>query len=405
MKLNEDFLAQMRDATALLHTAGPAAATAAIQRALGIAGAGADADAEADPNPEKFIDINPPAAKARKPDDAQQPGNLARRLRAWSKLRGAAPMARQEIEELDLNEAKAPDPAAPGRFLSGSFSNRAGTRAYRLYVPSNYDGKPLPLVVMLHGCKQNPVDFAAGTGMNRLAEERACIVLYPSQTQRDNGSNCWNWFNSSDQRRDHGEPSIIAGMTQEIMREYRVDADRVYVAGLSAGGAMASILAAGYPDLYAAVAIHSGLPVGCAHDVPSAFGAMKGGKEAHVRPYRHSVPAIVFHGDRDRTVHPDNGSQALAQCIGMSAETWRIHAGSGKSRVIKGKTAAGRTYTHTVFDGDDQQASAEHWLIHGAAHAWSGGSSAGSYTDPKGPNASAEMMRFFYAHPRRPRSA
>jgi poly(hydroxyalkanoate) depolymerase family esterase len=399
MKLNEDFLAQMREATSLLQSGGPAAATAAIQRALGIHGAHADEDSAA----KTFVDLNTIASQQKDPAGAPAPQRLAQRLRAWSKARGAA--TARDVEDAEVKEAPAAGAGAPGRFLSGSFSNRAGTRAYRLYVPSHANGEPLPLVVMLHGCKQNPDDFAAGTGMNRLAEELRCIVLYPAQNQRDNGSNCWNWFNPSDQRREHGEPSILAGMTQKIMSEYPIDPDRVYVAGLSAGGAMASVLAAGYPDLYAAVAIHSGLPVGCAQDVASAFGAMKGGSHKHIQPYRHTVPAIVFHGDRDHTVHPDNGVAALAQSMGMSVETWRAQTGKGQSRVNKGKKASGRSYTQTVFEGNDGQPHAEHWLIHGAAHAWSGGSAAGSYTDPKGPDASAEMMRFFRDHPRKARSS
>ncbi|HEY0420444.1 MAG TPA: PHB depolymerase family esterase, partial [Acetobacteraceae bacterium] len=262
----------------------------------------------------------------------------------------------------------------------------------------------LPLVVMLHGCKQNPADFAAGTDMNRLAEEQHCLVLYPQQTPRDNGSNCWNWFNPTDQARDAGEPSILADMTKKVMQEYRVDADRVYVAGLSAGGAMAAILAGAYPDLYAAVAIHSGLPVGAAHDVASAFGAMQSanpGQPVHRDAGRRAVPVIVFHGDRDHTVHPDNGLHALSQCLGTPANP----QASGSKRIVKGRAGKGRSYTQTIFDGNgaDEAGIAEHWLIHGAGHAWAGGSKSGSYTDPKGPRASAEMMRFFYAHPNRSR--
>lgn len=396
MKLNEDFLSHMREATSLLQSAGPAAATAAIQRALGMSGMHTEQGA----TNERLVDINPAAAKLHSATVGDDTGRLAQRLHAWASKRGAMPTARQHIEDVEFKETERPDAKTPGRFLSGSFSNRAGTRAYRLYVPSKVDDTSLPLVVMLHGCKQNPVDFAAGTRMNELAEERGFMVLYPAQTPRDNGSNCWNWFNPADQRRDHGEPSIIAGMTEKIMREHRIDADRVYVAGLSAGGAMASILAAGYPDLYAAVGIHSGLPVGCAHDVPSAFAAMKGGQKIHVRPYAHSVPVIVFHGDHDRTVHPDNGSQALAQCMGMSVETWRARAGSKNVCVSRGRSGNGRPYTQTIFRSDDGITSAEHWSVSGAAHAWSGGSSAGSYADPRGPDASVEMLRFFYAHPR-----
>lgn len=301
--------------------------------------------------------------------------------------------------EINVGVKPTAPPDAPGKFLSGSCTNRAGTRAYKLYVPSTYCGEPLPLVVMLHGCKQNPDDFAAGTNMNRLAEQHNCLVAYPAQAANANGSNCWNWFNPGDQQRDRGEPSILADMTRQIMGEYKVDPERVYVAGLSAGGAMATILAAMYPELYAAVAIHSGLPVGSAQDVASAFGAMKGGKGVPLTSYRQPVPAIVFHGDRDRTVHPGNGMEALAQCMGVTAGAKGLEKAS-KTTTDKGKTAHGRTYTQTTFlDGADK-AIAEHWVIHGSGHAWSGGSKAGSYTDPKGPDASSEMMRFFYAHPR-----
>ncbi|CAA9892826.1 Esterase [Candidatus Methylobacter favarea] len=274
---------------------------------------------------------------------------------------------------------------APGKFLADSYTNQAGTRAYKLYVPTAYHGQALPLVVMLHGCTQSPDDFAAGTRWNAIAEEKPCLVLYPAQAQSANGSKCWNWFNAIDQQRGQGEPSILAGMTQEIITNYHADAAQVYVAGLSAGGAMAVILGTTYPELYAAVGIHSGLPYAAAHDLPSAFAAMKGTASPPVDKRLKAIPIIVFHGDRDSTVHPINGDHILSQSISPHAEV----------QISKGQIVAGHGYTQRVYGGADGKVMAEHWLVHGAGHAWSGGSSRGSYTDGKGPDASQEMMRFF----------
>lgn len=415
MKLNEHFLAQMREATALLRTSGPAAASEAIQRALGAAGltgaspGGAASNTGSSSGADEFIDINP-ASKEGMPPKADMRG-MMERLFNGSGMPWRRPSVQdaEDVRDIEDAEVHAGEPSrrrtpeeGGGRFLSGSCASRAGTRSYRLYVPTTYRGEPLPLVVMLHGCKQNPEDFAAGTGMNRLAEQHNCLVLYPAQAAKANGSNCWNWFNPSDQRRGHGEPSILADMTHRIMQEYSVDPERVYVAGLSAGGAMAAIMAARYPEVYAAVAIHSGLPAGSAHDVASAFGAMHGGQTSVVSPCRQTVPVIVFHGDRDRTVHPDNGRKVLAQCMGVASEAGPVERGAHGSSVTEGRTAHGRAYTQTVYLAQDGQPVAEHWSIHGAGHAWSGGSKAGSYTDPKGPDASSEMMRFFLAHSRKP---
>lgn len=414
MKLNDDFLARMREATELLRTSGPAAATAAIRHALGSAGSPAettDIDPVAGAVPHTADSASGlPSASASESQSESQPGvqPASYRSRFMDKFRRSAgmpwakPLTEQAIEDVEFNEAPPmaqPDgKGAKTGFLAGSCANRTGSRAYKLYVPGTYRGEALPLVVMLHGCKQNPDDFAAGTGMNRLAERHNCLVLYPAQAAKANGSNCWNWFDPQHQERDRGEPSIIADMTRQVMREYKIDPERVYVAGLSAGGAMASILAAKYPDLYAAVAVHSGLAVGAAHDVASAFGAMKQSRPAPASHYRQPVPAIVFHGDRDHTVHPGNGAEVLAQSMGVSGAGNRL--AQMKTRKVQGNAANGRAYTQTIYFGAEEQVLAEHWTIHGSGHAWSGGGKAGSYTDPLGPDASSEMMRFFYAHAR-----
>jgi poly(hydroxyalkanoate) depolymerase family esterase len=290
--------------------------------------------------------------------------------------------------------SRAEEPCVPpGSFVSASFSNEAGTRPYKLYVPSGYAaGKPLPMIVMLHGCTQTPDDFAAGTRMNALAEERGFFVLYPAQTRAANRTRCWNWFKRGDQRRNRGEPAIIAGMTRECMTRYGIDPRRVYVAGLSAGGAMAAVMSGAYPDLYAAVGIHSGLAVGSAHDVPSAFAAMQGTASSR-RAVRErasgAIPAIVFHGDRDTTVHPRNGEQVILDSVDRIEASYTLST-------EQGQVPGGYAYTRTVHSDPEGRVILEHWLVHGAGHAWSGGSPLGSYTDPNGPDAARAMIRFFF---------
>jgi poly(hydroxyalkanoate) depolymerase family esterase len=395
MELHERLLAQMREATELLRTSGPAAATAAIQSALRGA-SGGSAPRAGTPHagwspsmlpPVMSVDgTSDPSIAHATPEATERLGGL-RKPRSRSRKGGPA-RQRGDVVEVDAPVHR----QGTGSFLTASHTSQAGTRAYKLYVPSSYSEQALPLIVMLHGCKQNPDDFAAGTGMNEIAEKNRCLVLYPAQARAANGSNCWNWFKSEDQHRDHGEPSILADMTRDVMRQYHIDPNRVYVAGLSAGGAMAAIMGASYPELYAAVGIHSGLPVGAAHDLPSAFAAMRSGtgkKPSHDsgRP----IPVIVFHGDRDTTVHPRNGEEALAQFISGNEHPITVE---------EGEVPSGRSYTRTIRRNRNGEPVAEQWIVHGAGHAWSGGDPSGSYTDPEGPSASAEMVRFFYRHVR-----
>jgi poly(hydroxyalkanoate) depolymerase family esterase len=289
------------------------------------------------------------------------------------------------VEEAHADAGQAD--AHQGQFVGASFGNEAGTRPYKLYIPTRYAGEPLPLIVMLHGCTQTPDDFAAGTRMNALAEEGGWFVLYPAQTHRANRSRCWNWFKHAHQRRGKGEPAILAGMTRECMSRYAIDPRKVYVAGLSAGGAMAAVLGATYPDLYVAVGVHSGLAAGCAHDLQSAFAVMRGSspRGAVGKRASPSVPVIVFHGDRDTTVHPRNGEQVILAAVDAEAV----------SSVEQGQVPGGHAYTRTVHRDSSGRVFLEHWLVHGAGHAWSGGSPSGSYTDPKGPDAARAMLRFF----------
>jgi poly(hydroxyalkanoate) depolymerase family esterase len=294
--------------------------------------------------------------------------------------------------------AAAPLARRAASFQEFSFTNDYGSRSYKLYVPSGYKGQAAPLVIMLHGCTQTPDDFAAGTRMNEIGEEQDFLVAYPAQTKSANPSRCWNWFNEKDQRRDAGEPSIIAGITRQIIAQYAIDPARVYVAGLSAGGAAAAVMGKAYPDLYAAIGVHSGLACGAACNVASAFSAMRSGGD-HAALLAGSgkadriTPTIVFHGDADQTVHPINAEQVIQQAKSTVALQTTIHH--------QAKTTGGLGYQRTVQSDESGATLLELWSLHGVAHAWSGGSTAGSYTEPRGPDASREMVRFFLTHPRR----
>ena len=279
---------------------------------------------------------------------------------------------------------------AGAKFESGLFSSLMGQLAYRLYVPSTYRQKPMPLVVMLHGCTQSPEDFALGTGMNDVAEEQGLLVVYPEQSKAANTTKCWNWFRPEDQSREVGEPALIAGMIRQIMSTHAVDGERVYVAGLSAGGAAAAIMGAAYPDLFAAVGVHSGLPCRAARDLPSALAVMRhGGPRGEGGRATIPLPTIVFHGDQDKTVHPSNGNSILDQA-GRATRSPIFEA--------QGSSPGGMNYTRLVLGDDAGRPVLEQWRLHGAGHAWSGGSANGSYTDPRGPDASREMVRFFAGH-------
>ena len=407
---------EMVEATRLTREGKLTEATSLIQRLLGGAG-GQQPPGAAEPQPKAgapvrkadVVDVVPEtdrqAGHAGPSSAAAQTKTKAERVRKrglLSKLLGKKP------EQSTSAGAAVPvaEPAARrdarGSFLTASYSNEAGTRAYRLYVPGSYGRRPMPLVIMLHGCTQSAEDFAAGTAMNVLAEHEGFLVAYPEQSKSANPNGCWNWFNPRDQKRDSGEPSIIAGIAREIMATYAVDPARVYVAGLSAGGAAAAILGSTYPDVFAAVGVHSGLPAGSAKDVGSALSAMRSPKDPSGLPHAailhgrgRLVPTIVFHGDKDTTVHPGNGEYVITQS--------RTREWSGLRAVSHpGRVPGGHSYTRTDHHDSAGRVVLEMWVVHGSGHAWSGGRPQGSYTDPHGPDASREMVRFFLKHPALP---
>lgn len=303
---------------------------------------------------------------------------------------GLGPLSSQHATSPARIGGGSPSTAAPPKnaaerhsFTWHDVANAAGSRRYKLFVPSP-SHTPRALLVMLHGCTQSPDDFAAGTRMNDVAAEHDVLVAYPEQTAAHNSARCWNWFKPGDQRRGGGEASLLAAIVDDVARAHAVDRRRVFVAGLSAGGAAAAALAHAYPDVFVAAGVHSGLACGAARDLASALAAMQNGapsRGASTKP----VATIVLHGDADRTVAPGNAGHVLADAIPGLASGGRITA----------VASGGASYTREVWRDGAGCVRAENWTIEGAGHAWAGGSPAGSYTDPRGPDASRAMMRFF----------
>jgi poly(hydroxyalkanoate) depolymerase family esterase len=279
------------------------------------------------------------------------------------------------------------------RFTLRSFTCSAGTREFKLYVPASAPKKPQALIVMLHGCTQNPDDFAVGTKMNAFAELHGLLIAYPAQNRTHNASSCWNWFETGHQNREAGEPAILAGIARKLIKEFGIDKSQVFVAGLSAGAAMAVILGKTYPDIFHAIGVHSGLAYQSAGNVMSAMAVMRGkagssvfGKARRQDETMKPVRTIIFHGAADLTVHPSNAQRISDMEHGPIKD---------KASTTTSGSSNGRRFTRTVISHENGYSIVENWLIAGAGHAWSGGNDTGSYADAKGPDASVEMVRFF----------
>ena len=391
--LNQDTL---REATRLTHAGQLAEATALLQRMF--RGDRAPDAASRIPEPVSLPGREPPTIDAKANDIKQT--DSAHPARAPS-IRGIQPLfdRAKDGSWLGMRGVKRTPPSASdivpegAKFIEAVYSNAAGSRDYKLFVPSGYQGQPLPLVVMLHGCTQSPDDFAAGTRMNFIAEEQTCFVVYPAQRSDANQSKCWNWFRTADQQRGGGEPSLIAGITRQVMRDYSVDPKRVYVGGLSAGAAAAAIMGATYNDLYAAVGIHSGLACGAATDMPSAFAAMRQGGRTRSQGHFRKPASLCRQLFSTATATPP--------CIQTMAVKFLNRPSvrrARKKRCIAGRYLEAMTTPVRPIPTRAGREILEHWNIHGAGHAWSGGSPAGSYTDPQGPDATREMLRFFLGH-------
>ena len=361
------FLDAMGDALSLMRQSNLADATALIRRALTRDEAGAP-ETEADPRRPEGRAIAPPARRPL--------GEVLRQLRD----RPFIP---------PLPDQPASDPGQFGeRFVSRVFKSEHGSLSYRLYMPADHAGRDLALVLMLHGCTQNPDDFATGTRMNSFADEFGLIVAYPLQPRRANASGCWNWFDPRHQNRGSGEPAKLAGLAQALGREFGVGKERTFAAGLSAGGAMAEVLAATYPDVFDAVGVHSGLAYRSATDVASAFAVMKGRTTASSRsPAAGGAGCrkIIIQGGADTTVHPSNSDRILEEAEGAPNPLKQVEFPQiGDGRVSR-----------TVLQDAAGEPVVERWLVEGGGHAWFGGDERGTYTQSAELDASRLMVRFF----------
>jgi len=332
------------------------------------------------------------SSKAGSPPDIDRPKLLNRmaKLPQWPLATGQGLQMPLPSPNLSQHQAVPPGSLGEGALLDRTYANSSSAGRYLLYVPPDHPSHGAPVIVMLHGGTQAVVDYAAGTGMNKLADQHHFLVVYPEQAAQANPMRYWNWFRPQDQRAGSGEPAWIAGITEQVIRDYDADPDRIFIVGFSAGAAMATVMAATYPSLYAAAGVHSGLPYGAAHDVASAFALMRGATPPSQQGAVLRIPLIVFHGDHDEIVNVVNASHIRQQRLGVDGAP---PAADGPT-VTNGQMPNGHAYTQTTYLSESQVL-LEEWIVRGAGHAWFGGTPGCSYTDPRGPDASAEMLRFF----------
>jgi poly(hydroxyalkanoate) depolymerase family esterase len=389
MGLDQD---EMIQALNLTRAGRLAEATEVIQRTLGSASA-----PHRTPDADPTSSASPPSNLA-SPTHVVRPNPLSRVPTALRRSLGNPQDMKIPLQNLAALPGQAPPSGSLGTgvLLDRTYASGSSARRYKIYAPPDCPNQGVPVIVMLHGGTQAVLDYAAGTGMNPLADRHRFLVVYPEQDARSNPMRYWNWFRPQDQHTGNGEPALIAGITQQVISDYEADPDRVFIVGFSAGGAMAIVMAATYPHLYAAAGVHSGLPYGVAYDVPSAFALMRGASLPSHQDTALRIPLIVFHGDHDEIVSVANASHIRQQRLAVGEA---LTAADG-SRVTHGQVSGGHSYTRTTYS-DEAQVLLEQWIVHGAGHAWFGGTAGCSYTDPLGPNASAEMVRFFSEHSRR----
>ena len=300
-------------------------------------------------------------------------------------------------------------PGGEGAWQRFSYRGVGGNRAYFVHRPSELVA-PAPLVVMLHGCTQTAADLARSTKMNAVADRHGFVVAYPQQSGQHNSQGCWNWFLPSHQQRAAGEPAVIAGIAQAVAASgsgFEVDPERVFLAGMSAGGAMAAILASTYPDLFSGLAVHSGIPYGAATSQEAAFQVMARGARdgnghvdalAAMGERARRIPTIVIHGTSDSIVSPVNGRRLVEQWLG--ANTLSPHEPldgrlSRPAQVVQERVTGGHAYTRSRWSDGQGRAAVEYVEVAGLGHAWSGGAAGAAWSDARGPDAGEAIWRFF----------